>query len=171
MRGKIVQKHGLLLNRIFPARGARTVLSFRVKAARFGCQRYRVSRPARRHEHRRVSEPADGGRQARATGGRRYFFGSQVAFGVEAASKRRCASLRGGELRPARPIGSRSNMAKTAIRKDRRPLRPAAQPLGGVGARPNRVVAGLSDRRVRRRPSDSSSRRCCVFCRLPLSSA
>ena len=70
----------------------------------WSAQRHRVSRPARRHEHRRVSEPAVGGgwperpevaesseAKIELQSPQQYRIAAR-AFGVEAASKRRCAS-------------------------------------------------------------------------------
>ena len=75
------------------------------------------------------------GRLARTTCGRRYFFGSQLAGNATVS----CGPPRGWRRPPdsGESVVLQSKAARTAIRKDRRPLRPAAKPLGG-GARPNK---------------------------------
>ena len=176
MRGKIVQKHELLLNRIFPARGARTDFSFRVKTARLECPAapagpsdrrsqvfFRVAACGERNGELRAS--AGGGCGPPDSSSRRY-------FEVEAANKRRCASTpqewAGRSPRQRRPASSL------------RWLRPAfgveaASKTPNGCAAPARtqwsVARDCGRRRGWRRPPGSSSRRCCVFCRLPLSSA
>ena len=79
-------------------------------------------------------------RLARATCGRRYFFGSQPTFGVEAASKRRCASSAGGGCGP--PDSGESDVLQSNMTKSRSLGSPASAPSGkaarGVGARPSK---------------------------------
>ncbi len=95
--------------------------------------------------------------------------GSKPAgFGVETGSKRRCASLRGGRLRPARPFGSQTTALFTTqisgIRPVAHPPR-AAKPLGDKAGDPKGrknqpkappcvrlTAAPLSLRRICRRP-------------------